>query len=185
MFVDVDLPEPKAVGGGFLKKLFSKSQPAPPQQSPGQVALARVEAWQQKNTGWGWRAYRTRAGLRILATHDLFDPDGVVAQNVFDALGADPLYRQLCKVQKCYRARLTPKPWRCGVENLRVRWPWPDARVEARFKAWEKKYLSACGDFATCELIATSGNPQIHPEIQALIQVHDEATRAETQMELA
>jgi len=37
------------------------------------------------------------------------------ADQVFDTLGADPPYRRLCRTQKCFLARLTPKPWRCGV----------------------------------------------------------------------
>ena len=80
-------------------------------------AIAKVENWTRNNPDWGWRIYRTRAGLRLLATHALFDPEAAASDGVFDALGADPLYRQLCKTQKCYRARLTPKPWRCGIRS--------------------------------------------------------------------
>ena len=58
----------------------------------------------------------------------------------------NPLYRRLCRTQKWFRARLTPKPWRCGFENPPCRWPWPDGRAEARYKDWETRYKKACRD---------------------------------------
>ena len=112
MFVDIDLPEPKP--DGLLKRLFGG--PKIPSPDPAQTkAIAKADAWATAHPGWGWRIYRTRAGLRLLATHDIFEADGPIAQAVFESLGADPLYRKLCQAQKCFRARLTPKPWRCGV----------------------------------------------------------------------
>src|SRR5579883_40361 len=110
MFVDVDLPEPKS-SGGFFRKLFGKGGAAP--SDTPEAALARAENWSRRHPEWGWRIYRTRAGLRLMATHDLVPADSALAEEVFDALGADPLYQKLCRAQKCYRARLTPKPWRC------------------------------------------------------------------------
>jgi hypothetical protein len=76
--------------------------------------MTKIENWSRNHPEWGWRIYRTRAGLRLLATQGLVEADSDVADGVFEALGADPLYRKLCKTQKCFRARLTPKPWRCG-----------------------------------------------------------------------
>jgi len=184
MFVDVDLPAPKSSGGGLFGKLFGKKT-APPSNDAETQALAKAEGWTQKNPGWGWRVYRTRAGLRLLATHELFEPDVALTEAAFDALAADPLYRRLCKNQKCFRARLTPKPWRCDVEKPPSRWPWADAKAESHFQQWEKKYISACGEFATCNLIATFGSTQIHADIQPIVQVHDEATRAESKLALA
>src|SRR5206468_2344650 len=73
MFVDVDLPEPKPLGG-FLKKLFSKAEKPPSDEAQNRVVL-QAEKWAANNPGWGWRIYRTRAGLRLLATHALFDPE--------------------------------------------------------------------------------------------------------------
>ncbi len=183
MFVDVDLPEPKRAGGGLLKKLFGKPAAAP--TDPVAESLAKAEAWTQRHPGWGWRVYRTRAGLRLLATHDRFEADAPMTHAAFEALAADPLYRQLCKTQKCFRARLTPKPWRCGVANPPARWPWRDAAAEAEFKTWEEEYLAACADFATCELLATLGDAQVHPDVQLVLSAHDQATRAEAKIELA
>src|SRR5665213_869844 len=92
MFVDVDLPEPKSPG--LFSRLFGKPASAPVVTESS--AIAKAENWTRNNPDWGWRIYRTRAGLRLLATHDVFDPETAASDGVFDALGADPLYRQLC-----------------------------------------------------------------------------------------
>ncbi len=67
---------------------------------------------------WGWRIYRTKAGFRLLATHRPVFPSEPLAEEAFQEFKADILYRKLCVNQKCFRARLTPKSWRCGVERL-------------------------------------------------------------------
>lgn len=184
MFVDIDLPEPKRSSGGFLKKLFGKPEPPPP-QNPQNSALIKVENWTRNNDGWAWRIYRTRAGLRLLATHALFDPEAVASNGVFNSLGADPLYTQLCKTQKCFRARLSPKPWRCGVFDKPDRWPFLTQKAEARFQKWEKQYEAESANWATTALIRNIGIGNIHPDVQTIISIHDESTRAESKMELA
>jgi hypothetical protein len=184
MFVDVDLPESESPVGGWLKKLFGKPEP-PAARATESSVLALAEAWRLEHPGWGWRVYRTKAGLRLLATHSLFDADGAPTEQVFEALGADPLYRRLCRTQNCFRARLTPKPWRCDFERPPCRWPWPEAKAEARFKDWETRYQRACRGYATCELTASSGGQQVDPKVQLVLKVHDEATLADSKLDLA
>jgi hypothetical protein len=182
MFVDIDLPEPKK-SGGFFKKLFGKPDVAPP-NTPQSQAITRIENWTRNNSDWGWRVYRTRSGLRLLATQGLVDANAE-ADKVFDALGADPLYRKLCNAQKCFRARLTPKPWRCGLPEKPTRWPWLDPKQEQRFRKWLEKYQSCAVDWATCEFIKHIGNPTVHPEVQTILALHDEPTRAASKLSLA
>ena len=184
LFVDVDFPAPTRSGGGWIKRLFGKTE-SPPTNDAETRALAQADLWARNNPGWGWRAYRTRAGLRLLATHELIEPEAEQTVSVFDSLGADPLYRRLCQVQKCFRARLTPKPWRCGIPNPPVRWPWRDADAEGRFAQWEGRYRQACNGRATCELVATFGSEQIHPEVQPIVALHDEMTQAQSGRSLA
>lgn len=180
MFVDIDLPEPKRPG--FLEKFFRKPALAPP---PLAEALARVENWTRSHPDWGWRIYRTRAGLRLLATQGVVAADSETADRVFAALGADPLYGKLCKAQKCFRARLTPKPWRCGIRRKPERWPWLAAKQEARFQKWDAHYQSLAANWATCEFIRQIGNPAVHPEVQLILNHHDAPTRAGSKLQLA
>jgi hypothetical protein len=182
MFVDIDLRETKAPG--FFKRLFGKPDPKPTVQPLDEV-LIKIENWTRNNPEWGWRVYRTRAGLRLLATHGLMDADSPMADNVFAALGADPLYQKLCKAQKCFRARLTPKPWRCGLRRKPERWPWLDAKREKQFQKWDTEYHSCSANWATCEFIRHVGNPDIHPDVQSVLKLHDGPTRAESKLQLA
>jgi hypothetical protein len=181
MFVDVDLPEPKAPG--LFSRLFGKPSTAPVVTESG--ALTKAENWTRSNPDWGWRIYRTRAGLRLLATHALFDPEAAASDGVFDALGADPLYRQLCKTQKCYRARLTPKPWRCGIRHNPERWPFLDARAEKHFQKWDAQYQSFSAGWATCEFVKAIGSDTVHSAIQPILKLHDQMTRVESNLKLA
>jgi hypothetical protein len=182
MFVDVDLPEPKKPG--LFQKLFGKTSTEPPPLTES-AALAKVENWTRSRPDWGWRIYRTRAGLRLLATHALFDPETAASDEVFGALDADPLYRKLCQTQKCFRARLTPKPWRCGVRTKPERWPFPDARAEKHFQKWDAQYQSMSFNWATCALVKKLGNDAVHPAIQPVLKLHDDMTKVESGLKLA
>ncbi len=183
MFVDVDLPQPKR-SGGFFRKLFGKPEigPAP---DPAADVIKKAETWAHDNRSWGWRIYRTRAGLRLMTTHALFEPDADVTNAVFETLGADLLYRKLCRRQKCFRARLTPKPWRCGIEKPPTRWPFPDTKREKQFNKWQAKYEQSCSEWATCHLIRTLSSRDVHPDVQLVLSLHDELTRAGTTLPLA
>ncbi len=181
MFVDVDLPEPKPAG--LFSRLFGKSTSA--DAVTVESVIAKAEDWARKNSGWGWRIYRTRAGVRLLATHALFDPDSAATDAVFEALGADLLYWKLCRAQKCFRARLTPKPWRCGIRQQPPRWPWPNAKAEKWFQNWHAQYQSYAAGWATCEFISLVGATEVHPEIAPVLQIHDTNTRADSKEKLA
>lgn len=63
--------------------------------------------------------YRTHSGCRVICTsvEVPWDEYGWLATQFLRFLRSDPNYIRLCGEQRCYRARLTPKPWRdsgCG-----------------------------------------------------------------------
>ncbi len=177
MFVDIDFPEEKS--SGFLNIFSSKSKDVQAE------TIAQIEAWSEANPQWGWRVYRTFAGLRLLATNGLFAPDSIETEAVFEALGSDPLYRVLCKVQKCFRARLTPKPWRCDMQAPTVRWPWASEEDANNFSDWQKTYEAEIKSYATCQLVKIIGNPNIHSSVQPIIDLHDKLTNVHTDLPLA
>jgi hypothetical protein len=186
MFVDIDLPEPRKPRVGLFGVLFGKKKPAPPPDpKPENEALMRVEMWTANNSGWGWRVYRTRSGLRLLATQGTMEADAPATDKIFEALGTDPLYRKLCKNQKCFRARLTPKPWRCeSACGKPPRWPW-GVGGEEDFRIWETTYNKDSANWATCAFVSQIGNSTIHPEVQSVIQLHDDTTRVGSDLPLA
>jgi hypothetical protein len=68
---------------------------------------------------------------------------------------------------------------------MHIRWPRGDAKWEARFRKWEAEYAKAAERYATCKLVGQFGNPEIHPSLRELVDVHDRATRAESNLRLA
>ena len=181
LFVDIDFPPPPKTGGLF-SSLFGKKPEPPP--DPAAPAIAKAQEWANRHPGWNWRIYRTAAGLRLLATHALFNPTDRSCHDVFEAMGSDRLYRKLCETQQCFRARLTPKPWRCDVAHPPFRWPHPDPSKELAVARWDAKYQAASHLWATCKLLS-EGNGQIHSDLQPLVKLHDEMTRATSSLPLA
>jgi hypothetical protein len=186
MFADVDSSvDPDAQAGGFLSRLLGRKKEKPPQsQFDGHMAVLASE-WLKKEAGWGLRVYRTRAGARIMATHAPVAHDDAAVERVFFAFNADPLYRNLCAKQQCFRARLTPKPWRCKVRKPPAHWPWENEKAEAGYREWEQCYTEAARNFATCRLLGQFGAEEIHPALRELVEFHDESTRAASGMPLA
>jgi hypothetical protein len=182
LFVDVDTPE--QTFGESIRSLFRRST-VNHQAAVEERVLTIARRWVERRPGWHWRIYRTAAGVRLTATHLAFEPHEAIVGEAFEAFGADPLYRSLCGRQKCFRARLTPKPWRCGVEKVPARWPWPNAKAESLFKIWEARYLSKADQYATCKLIADVGSNVLAPELENLIKTHDEFCRANSNLPLA
>jgi hypothetical protein len=178
MFIDIDLPE--AASPGALGRLFGQKR-----TDPEGEALARVEGWLARNADWGFRAYRTKAGLRLLATQSTIDP--AQGEATMSALGADPLYLRLCRSQKSYRARLTPKPWRCGARSpgWDAQWPFADREAERRFDAWQRTYRDKASRYASCRFIRTLGNSKVESAVAPLVALHDERTRAAADLPLA
>lgn len=175
LFLDVDFSE-KLEKPGFLARLFGGGSA---KSDPMSKLLALVEKWMRQNPEWGLRVYRTKAGARLMATHDVFDPVQVGNDPAWMSnWGVDPLYLRLCRVQKCFRARLTPKFWRCNVDKPPVRWPFENTAAETAFKDWQRRYENASRSFSVCRLLNTYGNTRLHPEVEPVLRLHDEATGA-------
>ena len=183
MFIDVDLPEPEAPRRGLFQLLFSKRPP--PDTTLREAALTRISRWIESNHGFGARLYETKAGLRVLIVHDLFEPNSPAAAAAFEALNADPLYRKLCERQHSFRARVSPKPWRCGASHPPSSWPFENPRAEADFKRWLKAYEKEAPSFASCHFLRTIGTAQPHPELAAIIELHDRLSAAQSGLPLA
>jgi len=181
MFIDIDVGEP-APPPGFIGRLFGKRDEG---DTVAKEAVARVEAWTTRNPPWGFRVYRTRAGLRLLATHASFDAEKDGRFEVMKELGADPLYMRLCEGQKSYRARLTPKPWRCDVRSPPAAWPFPNVAAERHFAEWETRYREKSAGFATCSLVRQVGSTQQDGGIEPVVRLHDARTRATSGLPLA
>lgn len=186
MFVDVDLPQdPTTLSlGGWLRSLFSNAPAVDTSLENEKAALSKLSTVVEQLPTAGVRIYKTRAGLRYLFTHAAFVPDSDEVTELMKAMDADPLYLTLCRAQKCFRARLTPKPWRCRIANPRLSHPRPKAS-NSQFQKWLATYERASEAFATCRFVAHLGSPSIHPNLLPLVTFHDEMTKAESGLPLA
>jgi hypothetical protein len=75
-------------------------------------------------------------------------------------------------VQECFRARLTPKPWRMNVD-MPQKFPLVDATAEELQRQWLREYDAAAQHFATCQLVETLGPPDVDASLAALVDLHD------------
>ena len=152
------------------------------------IARANVERFMGTRPDWLVHVYRTPAGLRLLATHRLFDPLDAEVAACFKALGTDPLYAAMCLNQHCFRARVSAKPWRMGIKDpLRPRpgtWPISPERLPER-RAWLERYDRAAKGFAACRFVASIGKGASVPAARAVQQLHDELCRAHSGLPIA
>ena len=194
LIADVDLPEleeRRPAGGGLLRRLFGRpaepTDPAPSVAEPPVVVerLGVLENWARANPGLGVIVYRTASGLRVFVTGVSEPTTSAEGERILVELGADPIYRELCRTHGTFRARLTPKPWR--LPRMRAplgRWPYEDARAERRFQRWLAAYETAIAGYAVCRRLATHGAAPSALE-HHLIRLHDERTRVATSLPLA
>jgi len=121
-----------------------------------------------------FRVYETAAGYRMMVTNKTMDPQSEESGEWHKALKGDKLYARLCERQKCYRARLTPKPWRLlGFAS-------PDLLPEgwhgdpADLVDWLEHYEAKSQGVAVCRLVDTYGDGSINEDVAEVLKIHDE-----------
>ncbi len=152
------------------------------------IARRRIEGFLARHPDWNLRLYRTPAGLRVLATQRTFSADDPEVGELFRALGADPVYVTMCERQKCFRARVSPKPWRIGITtHMKPRrgvWPVRPESLPAR-KAWVDAYHAKATGFAACRFERELGNDGVDASVRRVIELHDELCRAASGLPIA
>ena len=140
-------------------------------------ALAALDTLCAERPDLVFRVYATRGGLRYLCTSRRFAPRSPESADILRRLRSDPRYARLCRVQNCYRARLTPKYWRCHTAGPLGTDPRP----------WWKRLLNPSrapampdeNDFSTCRFVRSFGEEKVTDAgIALVIARHDATTRA-------
>jgi hypothetical protein len=142
-------------------------------------------AWGNAGGDASFRVYRTAAGLRVLETARVHEPGSPPVLELMRAAGTDRAFVTLCGVQKCFRARLTPKPWRIEQPKPPTSFPFASAADEARMRRWQQAYEAASSGFAVCRLIEQIGTPRVHADLARTLETHDRLTRATADLPLA
>lgn len=138
-----------------------------------QRALKRFAEFHEKFPALSFRVYETAAGYRIIVTNQRVDTDDSQSAAWLEALESDKLYRRLCKQQQCYRARLTPKPWRLPGCGSPVFFPNGQYDHETGLENWIDEYREKSKSVAVCNLVNSYGEATATGETAEVLAVHD------------
>jgi hypothetical protein len=152
-----------------------------PQQ---EEALSNLRDWVHGHPSQSWRAYRTAAGLRLIRTDAPQSLDETYEAVCLAIDGTDRLYSELCHEQRAFRARVSPKPLRCGL--IYPSWSpfdcygdgWshsdPDGtKVPVAIRAYE----ILAEQYRVCELVEAVGSGCVHPDLAPILALHDSYSR--------
>jgi hypothetical protein len=151
-------------------------------------ALAKIKKFMSAHADWHLRIYKTPMGLRVLVMHKTFSAQDDDVREFFHALNVDTIYQRMCLNQNCFRARISPKPWRIGIEDhIRPRpgvWPINPEKLHLR-KKWVAEYnLKAIG-YSSCHFIEELGSNNIDTTAFAVQKIHDEFCKANLDLPIA
>lgn len=155
---------------------------------PDRLARTRIASFLRRHADWSLRIYQTPAGLRILVLHRTFKPGEPAVADFFKAIGVDPIYARMCRNQQCFRARVSPKPWRIGIsQHMRPRpgvWPVRAEQLEKR-NTWIQAYEAAATRFASCRFLEAQGKGAIDARAAKVRELHDRMSQALSGREIA
>lgn len=175
LFADIDYPRPSFLDA--LKRLFRRGSA---QSEVDAAIIQRVNDITASAGDLGLRLYRTANGYRCLVTSRPYDPQSSEARELLIGLGSDPLYTKLCQSQQCFRARVSPKFWRCGATQPPTRIPWASDEQERDYRRWQSDYDQVSSRYGTCAFVGSFGSSLVHPAIQPVLSIHDELSCTDT-----
>jgi hypothetical protein len=153
-------------------------------EDPPAAAVSSIQGVADIN-GLAARVYQTAAGYRAVITSERIEAGSLRSDVLLQQFAADPLYVRLCRMQESFRARLSAKPWRCGMPTPPVPFPFVTPDEEARFRAWEAQYTPAASRYATCKYLTWIGQGRMDPSLEELVYYHDVETKASSTLPLA
>jgi hypothetical protein len=156
--------------------------------SPRAMARKRIETVMEQYSNWSARLYSTPAGFRLLVTSQTFEPGSDDVAAFFKALNVDRVYATMCLRQNCFRARVSPKPWRIEMERhivpRRGGWPVAEELLPER-QRWIAEYDQLAIGFSSCRFEAEFGSMPEDDSVRAVRILHDEYCRALTDLPTA
>ena len=136
-----------------------------------EVFVNSTKAKLAAETGRSFLLFRTAAGLRAISTNKIDQADDPEAQQLMERVGADPLYVRLCREQRCFRSRLTPKPWRLT----------PPIKVEDGDPSdtWISEYEQRSLSHGVCHSLGWVGQQETLPEFFEALAMHNQSVTAD------
>lgn len=170
MIMDIDKP-PSSFWDIFRKRSDAADK---------EKIIGHIRKLTQKYQSCAFRVYETRNGIRVIVLGRSFNPLAAEATAMMQEFRCDPLYARLCRKQGCFRARLTPKPYRMRLRGHRVKMLRSEAE-EREFRQWLADYEERSSNFSTCRLVEQIGAAPL----PAAVHVHDEISRVSSGLRLA
>lgn len=139
-------------------------------------ALERIKQVSQENPELNMRIYKSLMGLRILFMENTHDPASESTLKLLQSLKSDKIYIQMCRNQHCLRARVSPKPWRIGVDRLRPRpgvWPIKPEYLTERNR-WVKNYDEKSKAYSACKFVTKIGSDYVNKKAEKVRKLHDD-----------
>lgn len=124
-----------------------------------------------KYSEYGFRIYETYQGARVIVLGKEFEPGDRNTSKMMSEFNCDRLYMTLCQKQNCFRARLTPKPYRMKMRRYKVQYPREDDDPELR--QWLADYERESRNFSVCKFIEQVG---ARHSVDDVVRLHDEIT---------
>ena len=93
--------------------------------------------------------------------------------NLMNQLCVDKTYMLFCLRQNCFRARLTPKPWRIGIKRLDIQYPPKNNEENLKYLDWVNKYNDKKNNFSSTKLKFEIGSGIVNPDFIDIIKTHD------------
>ncbi len=168
-FLDIDLA--RAKHRGPLVSLWRKLT-GDDAQNHGAEQMLHIRSVLAAAPEVSGKVYATANGYRVLITSSIFKPEDPQIVRLMQELGVDELYQKLCFRQQCFRARLTPKPWRVGSPRPPVRYPLI-GEYSRSYKAWLEKYQTRSKKFRVCRFIESFGSQAVCEEAEMIMRLHD------------
>jgi hypothetical protein len=124
--------------------------------------------------GDDFRIYETNKGIRVIGKKYL-NPSDHVYISLMKKFAVDWLYVLMSKRQSCFRARLTPKPYRMRIKTIKISSPM-DCEMQ-EYSEWSKIYEAASRNYAVVKHIKSVGKDFSN---ESVIKLHDLMCNANT-----
>jgi hypothetical protein len=161
----LDIDKPKAA----FADIFRKKEAG--QDKLKIFEMVRKLASTPRYQEYGFRIYETFQGARAIVLGKDFDPRDHDTSKIMNEFNCDRLYMTLCNKQNCFRARLTPKPYRMKMRRYKVQYPREEEDAELR--QWLADYERESRNFSVCRFIEQVGRRH---SVDAVVRLHDEIT---------
>ena len=119
-------------------------------------------------------------GARVVVSGEDFDARDPETGRIMSEFNCDQLYMTLCQKQRCFRARLTPKPHRMKIRRYKIQFP--REGEDRELQRWLADYERESRGYNVCKFIEQMGTR--HP-VNDVVLIHDELTGANFRQPLA